>query len=1636
MATSTSHLDRELFSSETFSVIAHDSSFQPHARLSTTCKIVVNILDENDNRPQIWNNDTDIFIPPNVEEGHFVFGVNATDDDFGINSDLLFYLEGRDAKYFTIDVATGVVKVTSSSSTANFQTKASYNIDVIVRDQGDRSLSARKTFHVFLASEFSAPNFVELDAAAAILTIPEDTPVGETILTLVKEKKNDGANSSSSSNLVYEVAGGNLANSFSMRNEKETAAHLVLNKALDYESITEFDLWLKVYSATEPLFYTARSITIRVRDVNDNIPVFKHSVQRVRVSEGQYPPFKIARVAASDRDQGSKISYELINKNNDKNYNITTTSSDIFSINSLTGTISSLEELDREKVSSYTLDIIAWDDGIVPGRLSSTATVIVEVEDINDNAPRFTRLYSVNVTENTSYGTMLTRLEVHDMDASNNSEVTFQFVGREEEEDYYSTFKLDINSGELSVAGALDREIQDEYELRVQASDGAWKVETTVSILIIDENDNSPVFDQSSYLFRYSSPGSMSSFGGGGVGNRSLGRVHALDRDSPGPNSDIVYTKVQASELFWVHPHSGLVSLSPHSSDDDALLYSDHADNTYKLTILATDKGNPPKSSQCVVLVRVEPENRYAPTFGDTPEHDEVSIALPYTLLKGSSIFKLDAKDLDSRPGPNNEEDDHGITYKIITEEELEPGNRMLFSISNGRDVVLEDSLYGALGNIYNLIVEAKDSGTPPKSSEIKLKIMVTEENIHPPEFSTSATRVIIREDENIGSVIFSSEARDQDSGLNGQVQFTLIHGNDMNHFHIDPRTGAISVRQSLDFELVQSYDLTVKAEDSAFETKFATSSVHIQVQDVNDNIPQIVEPIISPVVLENRPRGTLVTKFLASDRDLAEENSIIEFELVEGFDTFYLNRSTGELYTLKPFDYEVTEIISVAVKVYNPGSSEEDFSLTNLDIRVQGENEYPPRFTQPVFQFVVSESSLIESPIGQVHATDLDSGIDGQIMYYFVGSSNADGFGIHATTGLIFVNEKLDRESQSRYLLNVLAKNHGNIKGTDIDQAQIIIQVQDGNDPPRFRKNVYTVSVSEDTVPGSPVVTVSAVDKDVRPRNSQFKYYIDQESDKKSQFIIDEVSGQIRVHQALDREDIDVYHLTVTAIDNGSPPSTGVTKVIVTISDVNDSAPQLAQTTIQIKENSPVGTNMSPVALRATDADLSNNAGPFKFTLLNGPFSNLVKVEPNTGVVTSGAILDREQLSSFQFLVRLEDSGHPKMQSIQNVSVVVLDENDNPSKPRDIQLLVTNYNGIFPGGVIAKLKPRDPDESGEYHCRLINGQENIFQIGTSSCLLTAGRIQNGREYHLELDIDDGKHKPVRVNVNLSFFSFTKEVLDEAVLVRFYETSPDNVLHFLDKYRRSQLLRRRSQKKRQAEITTDEDLVMNILSITTTTTAAASGRDDGVVVDTFLSFKRHLTLLPRDEAIQAANSILRPFTSSKLTLKINYDPCRETPCQNGGSCTVKREILPHQKGTYSKPTSSSSSSSTVTEHGDTLLNSPHISAVMTCACPLGYYGDRCNLHDSACRPNPCQNEGRCTESADEDGRRLFKCACVTGWGGEKCEEKTQSTCSSQPCINGGTCRELKQSKGIKRRLFNEMLFIGICNLINTWGQNF
>ena len=238
--------------------------------------------------------------------------------------------------------------------------------------------------------------------------------------------------------------GGNVGMTFKV---DPVTGYIITNNTVDFETTSKFELWIKTFYANKPLFSVSKKIDIIITDINDSPPIFEGTnLVKKSVLEGNVPPFVIGYEPLTfDLDTGvnAEITYELAD-----------IEQQTFSVDRNTGIIKCHQELDRETLDNYVLKLIAIDGG--SPRMSSTATILLTVADSNDEVPRFTRLYSLNVTEGTRVGSHLLTVDTVDLDTPVNSNVTYSFL-RESNPD--ETFKIHPTSGRITLLKPLDREV-------------------------------------------------------------------------------------------------------------------------------------------------------------------------------------------------------------------------------------------------------------------------------------------------------------------------------------------------------------------------------------------------------------------------------------------------------------------------------------------------------------------------------------------------------------------------------------------------------------------------------------------------------------------------------------------------------------------------------------------------------------------------------------------------------------------------------------------------------------------------------------------------------------------------------------------------------------------------------------------------------------------------------------------------------------------------------------------------------------------------------------------------------------------------------------------------------------------------
>ena len=198
------------------------------------------------------------------------------------------------------------------------------------------------------------------------------------------------------------------------------------------------------------------------------------------------------------------------------------------------------------------------------------------------------------MSENVPIGYTVLKITSTDADIGENAVATYTLTS-----DPVDVFALDSKSGAVTVIGVLDYETKREYILRVQADDGAYRAETSITIDILDTNDNAPIFGQPSYEFDL-----VEAIEVGAV----VGQVSASDIDADGANSELFYTWRVPSGLLMVNTDTGLVTTLQEVTYQES-------ENVFLIQAVATDRGNPPLSSEVMVRIHMRHSNTYNPVF-------------------------------------------------------------------------------------------------------------------------------------------------------------------------------------------------------------------------------------------------------------------------------------------------------------------------------------------------------------------------------------------------------------------------------------------------------------------------------------------------------------------------------------------------------------------------------------------------------------------------------------------------------------------------------------------------------------------------------------------------------------------------------------------------------------------------------------------------------------------------------------------------------------------------------------------------------------------------------------------------------------------------------------------------------------
>ncbi|KAK6172427.1 hypothetical protein SNE40_016078 [Patella caerulea] len=641
----------------------------------------------------------------------------------------------------------------------------------------------------------------------------------------------------------------------------------------------------------------------------------------------------------------------------------------------------------------------------------------------------------------------------------------------------------------------------------------------------------------------------------------------------------------------------------------------------------------------------------------------------------------------------------------------------------------------------------------------LRVLIILEDINDNNPVFHEADVTLYVAESIAPQQEILTSGAKDADVGLNGIKTYEIVPAEGMFSLNVmnNPDGTAdlgLVVKYALDRETQTIFNILLIAKDGGTPQKSGNVTVHIHITDVNDNKPQFISNSFEETVLESAPLNIPVIQVLATDPD-AGSNSKLTYSFsartsdrIRSF--VAINESSGAIYPIQPFDYEVEKSFEFYVQVNDNGSPSK-FDQASVIIHIEDVNDNAPtvNINLPPSGTMLSEDTDIGTFIATVSVSDNDGGVNGAISCEIPDQHfQLNKFSEISYIYKIILREALDYEKAHNHVVNVTCHDQGQPVRTSFSSFEL--SVTDINDnAPIFTQPEYRVTFMENNKINDIVFRITATDKD-SDLNSKLSY--EKRDDFDMLFSIESDTGVIRANEVFNREVIDNVKFKVVARDFGSPVKSSTVDVMVIIGDQNDHSPFFNQPhfTLQILENQPIGTVVGKLNVTDLD-DEANSKLLFVFTDRNSRVEDYFEIEQSTGIVKTRRVLDREVEYKFDFSVTVTDTGNVNFNDNAGVTIFVLDENDNSPI---ISFPNANNNTIYipytrtAGSVAAQIQATDldTDRNGELVYSIQSGNNNnIFVMDKRAgqiVIKSMMRIEDSKEYPLKIAVQDKADDP------------------------------------------------------------------------------------------------------------------------------------------------------------------------------------------------------------------------------------------------------------------------------------------------------
>ncbi|KAL8194398.1 UNVERIFIED_CONTAM: hypothetical protein K2H54_016669 [Gekko kuhli] len=479
-------------------------------------------------------------------------------------------------------------------------------------------------------------------------------------------------------------------------------------------------------------------------------------------------------------------------------------------------------------------------------------------------------------------------------------------------------------------------------------------------------------------------------------------------------------------------------------------------------------------------------------------------------------------------------------------------------------ELVLHKALDRERQRDLRLLLTALDGGSPPRAAGLQVLVDVLDANDNAPAFNRSTYSARLREDAPTGSLVARPSAVDLDEGPNGEILYSFSSHTPARVrqlFALDAATGELRLQGSLDFEEAKFYEIYIQAKDKGPNPAVAHCKVLVEVEDVNDNAPEItVTSVYSPVPEDAAP-GTVIALLSVRDQD-SGDNGLVHCSIPSGI-PFALSSSLKNYYTLQtkePLDRELFAEYNITIAARD-GGSPPLVAEKQVLVKVSDINDNPPKFPQPSYDLYVEENNLPGTVILNVSASDPDLNKNAHLSYSILDSNKVSGdlvgryFSINRDNGTIYVLVPLDHEDIMEFRM-VVQVHDGGIPPLATNLTVSVFVTDQNDNPPQVlypRTNASALlseTISPTVGPGYMVTKIVAWDADAG-YNAWLSYLLLQATNA-GLFTVGLHSGEVSTARALQEDDSRKQTLVILIKDNGEPALSSTVTLTVTVAEVS----------------------------------------------------------------------------------------------------------------------------------------------------------------------------------------------------------------------------------------------------------------------------------------------------------------------------------------------------------------------------------------------------------------------------------------------------------------------------------------------------